>query len=214
VFDGPLISLETPDNILPTIGGLQYFPEYIDREAHDRLLAAVELHPWQMSVDHGVQIYGYHYNHRRRAAYRIGELPQWASGLAARLRRDGLLPNVPDQMVANEYRPGAGIFAHVDQAVFGDTITSISLGSSCVMQFSNSEAKRTEELLLEPRSMLLLSGEARWAWTHEIPARAADKWQNQERRRSRRVSLTFRVMPPSPEGVTDANSLVRDGRRS
>jgi alkylated DNA repair dioxygenase AlkB len=206
--------MEMPDDMLSTIGGLQYVPEYLDRATHDRLLAAVDSHPWQMSVDHGVQIYGYHYNHRRRTACRIGELPQWASDLAVRLWRDGLLPNVPDQMVANEYRPGSGMFAHVDQAVFGDTITSVSLGSSCVMQFSNSEAERTEELLLEPRSVLLLSGEARWAWTHEIPARALDIWQNQERPRSRRVSLTFRVMPPSPEGETHANSLVRDGRRS
>src|ERR1700676_4060487 len=152
--------MEMPDDMLPTIGGLQYVSEYLDRETHDRLLVAVDFQPWQMSVDHGVQIYGYHYNNKRRAAYRTGGLPQWASDLAVRLWRDCLLPNVPDQMVANQYHPGSGIFAHVDQAVFGDTITSVSLGSSCVMQFSNSEAERTEELLLEPRSVLMLSGEA------------------------------------------------------
>jgi alkylated DNA repair dioxygenase AlkB len=205
--------MEMPDDMLTTVGGLQYVPEYLDREAHDRLLAAVDLHPWQTFVDHGVQIYGYHYNHRRRAAYRIGELPQWASDLALRLWRDDLLPNVPDQMVANEYRPGSGMFAHVDQAVFGDTIALVSLGSSCVMQFSTSKAERTEELLLEPRSVLLLSGEARWAWTHEIPARAVDIWQNQERPRARRVSLTFRVMPRSSEGDSHTDFSIHDGRR-
>jgi alkylated DNA repair dioxygenase AlkB len=167
-----------------------------------------------MSVDHGVQIYGYHYNHRRRAAYQIGELPQWATDLAVRLWRDGLVPNAPDQMVANEYRPGSGMFAHVDQAVFGDTIASVSLGSSCVMQFSNSEAERTEELLLEPRSVLLLSGEARWAWTHEIPARTVDIWQNRERPRSRRVSLTFRVMPRSSEGDRHTDRAMQLAIRS
>jgi alkylated DNA repair dioxygenase AlkB len=189
-----------PDDMLPNVGGLQYIADYLDRETHDRLLAAVESQPWQTSIDHGVQIYGYHYNHKRRAAYRIGELPQWAADLAARLWRDGLLPNVPDQLVANEYSPGAGIFAHVDQAVFGDTIASVSLGSTCVMRFSNNEAKRTEELLLEPRSVLILSGEARWAWMHEIPARSVDIWHGQEKPRSRRVSLTFRVIPPASEG--------------
>jgi alkylated DNA repair dioxygenase AlkB len=199
-----------PDGMLPTIVGLQYVPEYLDRETHDRLLAAVDLHPWQMSVDHGVQVYGYHYNHAKRAGYRIGELPPWAGDLAVRLWRDGLLPNVPDQMVANDYRPGSGIFAHVDQAAFGNTIASVSLGSTCVMQFSNTEVERMEELLLEPRSVLILSGEARWAWKHEIPARAVDMWRTQERPRSRRVSLTFRVMPRSSEDDKHAESSVRN----
>jgi alkylated DNA repair dioxygenase AlkB len=105
--------------MVPDIAGLRCVPEYLDSETHGRLLAAVDLHPWQMSVDHGVQVYGYHYDHARRAAYRIGELPQWASDLAVCLCRDGLLPSVPDQMVANEYQPGTGIFAHADQSVFG-----------------------------------------------------------------------------------------------
>ena len=93
-----------------------------------------------------------------------------------------------------EYRPGSGIFAHVDQEVFGDTIASVSLGSTCVMRFSHGKSARVEELLLEPRSVIVLSGEARWAWKHEIPARVVDTWQNLERPRSRRVSLTFRVI--------------------
>lgn len=190
----------TPDDMVPIIAGLQYVAEYLEPGTHDRLLAAVDLYPWQMSVDHGVQVYGYRYSHAKRAAFRIGELPSWASDLAVRLRRDGFLPDVPDQLVANDYRPGTGIFAHVDQAVFGDTIASVSLGSTCVMRFSDGESNRVEELLLEPRSVLVLSGEARWAWTHEIPARAVDAWQNHDRPRSRRVSLTFRVMPRSSEG--------------
>jgi alkylated DNA repair dioxygenase AlkB len=199
----------TPDDMPPTIIGLQYLPDYLDPETHDRLLKAVDLQPWQTSNRHGVQVYGYHYNHERRAAYRIGELPAWARDLAVRLWRDGLLPSVPDQLVANGYRPGEGIFAHVDQAVFGDTIASVSLGSTCVMRFSKSEAERTEELLLEPQSALILSGEARWAWKHEIPARTVDRWQNRDRPRSRRVSLTFRVIPRSTASDTQGDAETK-----
>jgi alkylated DNA repair dioxygenase AlkB len=191
-----------PSNMPPTIVGIQYIPEYLDRETHDHLLAAVDVHPWQMSVDHGVQVYGHHYNHSKRAAFRIGDLPPWAIDLAGRLWRDGLLPNVPNQLVANDYRPGSGMFAHIDQTVFGDAIASVSLGSTCVMQLSNGEAERMEELLLEPRSVLILSDEARWAWKHGIPARTVDVWQHQERPRNRRVSLTFRVVPHSSEDDT------------
>jgi alkylated DNA repair dioxygenase AlkB len=184
--------------MVPIIAGLQYVPEYLDPATHDRLLTAVDAQPWQMSVDHGVQIYGYRYNHTHREAIRIGELPAWAADLAGRLHRDGLLPAVPDQLVANDYPPGAGIFAHVDQAVFGDTVASVSLGSTCVMRFSGGASGRVEEILLEPRSVLILSGDARWAWKHEIPGRTVDRWENEDRPRARRVSLTFRVMPRSP----------------
>jgi alkylated DNA repair dioxygenase AlkB len=183
--------------MVPTILGLRCVPEYLDPETHDRLLAAVDAHLWLTSVDHRVQIYGYRYSHARREAYRIGELPPWARDLAERLWRDGLAPKVPDQVVANDYPPGSGMFAHVDQHVFGDTIVSVSLGSTCVMRFTNGAPERVEELLLEPRSALILSGDARWTWKHEIPARAIDTWQNREMPRSRRVSLTFRIMPPA-----------------
>ena len=183
------------DDMLPAIVGLRYVAEYLELETHDRLLTAVDSHRWLTSPDRRVQIYGYSYDHATRSTYRIGELPAWTTDLAARLWRDGLLPNMPDQMVVNDYQPGAGIFAHVDQSVLGDTIASVSLGSTCVMRFSHCESERSEELLLEPRSVLTLSGEARWQWKHEIPARTVDTWRNQERLRSRRVSLTFRVMP-------------------
>jgi len=93
--------------------------------------------------------------------------PPWALDVATRLWRDGLMP---------------------------DTIVSISLGSSCVMQFTESNSGREEQLLLEPRSALVLSGEARNHWKHAIPARLSDVWMNRELTRSRRVSLTFRTM--------------------
>lgn len=86
----------------PDIAGLQNVTEYLEPEAHDRLLAAVDLHPWQMTVYHGVQVYSYHYNHAKRAAYRICELPPWANDLAMRLCRDGFVPATPDQLVAND----------------------------------------------------------------------------------------------------------------
>jgi alkylated DNA repair dioxygenase AlkB len=177
------------------IQGLHYVTEYLDHDTHDRLLAAVDAQPWLTSVDRGVQIYGYTYVHAKRAILRIGELPVWSQELAARLQRDGLMPALPDQLVVNDYQPGCGIFRHLDVDVLGDVVVSVSLGSTCVMQFTHMESGRQEQLLLEPRSVLVLTGEARWAWQHEIPPRLADTWQNRELPRARRVSLTFRLMP-------------------
>lgn len=50
------------------------------------------------------------------------------------------------------------------------------------------EGKEQVEVLLEPRSLVMLYGEARYNWKHAIPARTRDG----EVERGRRVSLTLR----------------------
>ena len=174
------------------IPGLRYLPDYLDQGTHDRLWAAADRERWLRSADRGVQIYGYSYDHHKRCAYRIGDLPVWAADMATRLWQDGLMPCVPEQMVVNDYPPGVGIFEHVDAELFGDTVVSLSLGSTCVMQFQDKESDRREELLLEPRSAIVLAGEARTRWTHQIPGRHFDLWLGQELQRARRISVTFR----------------------
>jgi alkylated DNA repair dioxygenase AlkB len=177
------------------IPGITYIPDYLDHETHDRFLFTVDQYPWRMSVDHRVQVYGYSYNHSQRAAFRVGDIPAWAMPLAHRLRQDEHVNALPNQLVVNDYRPGAGIFDHMDQAVFGEVVISVSLASTCMMRFTREDSAASEEILLEPRSLLALAGESRWQWRHGIPPRTSDVWQGRELVRSRRVSLTFRAVP-------------------
>jgi len=57
-------------------------------------------------------------------------------------------------------------------------------------------------LFLEPRSALVIAGEARHAWKHAIPGRTVDEWQGREWPRQRRVSLTFRKVLPVEQRPT------------
>jgi len=153
-----------------------------------------------------MQIHGYGYHHARGGIYRRGDLPVWAREVALQLRRDGLMPGVADQAIVNEYEPGSGIPMHVDAACFDGTIVSLSLCSTCVIAFSDERSGRHEELLLEPRSALVMSLEARHEWKHGIPDRLSDGWEGRELPRRRRLSLTFRTMlvgsgyGPAPAG--------------
>jgi len=176
------------------VPGLRYLPDYLDRDIQTRVLAAADSQPWQQSGGRSVQIYGYSYHHLKGGIYRLGDLPAWALDVAARIQRDGLMPHLADQMIVNAYQAGAGISAHIDLSAFDDAIVAISLGSTCVMQFAEKASGREEELLVEPGSALVLSGDARSQWTHAIPARTSDLWHNRELVRRRRVSLTFRRM--------------------
>jgi alkylated DNA repair dioxygenase AlkB len=180
------------------IPGLRYIPGYLDRAAHDALLAAVDAGEWRHFGERRAQIYGYSYHYTKGGIYRVEDLPPWAHDLAVRFERDGLMPELADQMIANEYAAGHGIPAHVDAPLFSDTVISISLGSSCVMEFTNEDGG-AEEQFLEPGSALVIGGEARHAWKHAIPNRAVDVWQGREWPRGRRVSLTFRKMLPADQ---------------
>ena len=102
-------------------------------------------------------------------------LPSWIEAVAQRLHNEQLFIDVLDQAIVNEYFPGQGISAHVDCVpCFADTITSLSLGSATIMQFTHPKSGGHEELYLKERSLIVLSGPARYEWQHAIPARKSD----------------------------------------
>ena len=136
------------------------------------------------------------------------------------------------QAIVNLYHPGEGISPHVDLLNrFGDGIVGVSLGSGTSMRFARAQTPRGKgdverdgaggddgdyhEVWLPLRSVLVLTGEARYEWMHGIFPRMRDKvedvvggdeWQWQER--GVRVSVTFRWLLPGAEivgGDTDSD---------
>jgi alkylated DNA repair dioxygenase AlkB len=123
----------------------------------------------------------------------LGPLPDWLQPLCQELKERGLMPRVADQVIVNEYEPGQGIAPHVDCVpCFADTIASLTLGSGCLMEFTKVKTREKVPLFLERRSLVVLSGEARYDWRHAIPARKSDPREGLVVPRGRRLSLTFR----------------------
>lgn len=102
----------------------------------------------------------------------------------------------PDQLTVNEYIPGQGIPPHVDtHSAFLDPIASLSLQSDIVMEFRKGNLKA--EVFVPRRSLLLMTGESRYDWTHGITPRHIDIVLTDNKtlttaNRSKRTSLTFR----------------------
>ena len=110
----------------------------------------------------------------------------------------------PDQMTVNRYEPGQGIPAHCDtHSCFEDPIVSLSLASSVVMEFRKPSTAEQTSICLPRRSLLIMSGESRFAWTHGITPKKSDvaktDGQLTVQRRELRISFTFRKLklPPS-----------------
>lgn len=184
--------------VAPKIAGLSYIPHYIDESTEAALLKIIDSQPWMHDLKRRVQHYGWRYDYKARnvtSDLRIGALPDWLQTYIAGLQQAGYFPKTPDQVIINEYEPGQGISAHIDCVpCFADTIASLSLGSSCVIDFTHSNTGEKSSLLLEPRSLLVLSGDARYVWQHAIAGRKSDRYNGQIIQRTRRVSLTFRKM--------------------
>ena len=145
-----------------------------------------------------------------------------------------LIDELPDQCTVNRYEPGQGIPPHIDtHSCCTDTILSISLCSDVVMNFAppcsaagttyNANMKSgssiehpkrynaTVPVILPKRSVLVMSGEARYAYTHGIatrqsdiiPANKATQHESEDNvkgltlmKRKLRISLTFRKSLP------------------
>ena len=183
---GLLFDIHAP--AVPDIPGLQYLPNFITTKEERALIEAIDQQPWLNDLKRRVQHYGYKYDYKARAVTAdsyLGSLPDWLMPITQKL------PFKPDQAIVNEYLPGQGISAHVDCVpCFSDTIASLSLGSGVIMQFTNGQEKH--DLYLESRSLITLSGPARYEWAHAIAARKSDVVNGFKIERRRRVSLTFR----------------------
>jgi alkylated DNA repair dioxygenase AlkB len=178
------------------IQGLNYIPNFIDKSEMKCFVDAINDESWMTDIKRRVQHYGYRYDYKARRidhSMFIGTLPSWAMPMAKKLYDEKHMSEMPDQLIINEYYPGQGISSHVDcEKCFGDTIVSISLVSSCVMSLINTVTKQKVDLLLEPGSLLSLSGEARYDWSHGIAQRKTDSLRGVKTERGLRISMTFR----------------------
>ena len=178
------------------ISGLYYFPDFLDASTQKTLLHQIDQQTWSHELKRRVQHYGYRYDYRARkvdSRLRLGLLPEWLTVFADQLYQRRIFDSVPDQIIINEDVPGQGIAAHVDcEPCFGEVIASLSLGSACIMRFSNDADNRVVDVPLQAGSLIVLSDEARYQWKHAIPARKSDIINGKKRIRRRRVSVTFR----------------------
>ena len=194
----------------PAVPGLLYVPGFLDEEEERKLVAAIDAGEWRKDLTRRVQHYGYRYDYKARqvdASMKLGDLPAWASHLAQRLADQGLMPHLADQAIVNEYVGDQGIAKHMDCVpCFADGVAVISLLESWEMVFREQAGKRKISQILERRSVMVLTGEARFRWTHEIPRRLHEP----SGPRGRRLSVTFRKVNLAQEIVRPA---PRQGRR-
>jgi len=195
--------------------GLIIIPDVISEWVEDLLLRKVDKEKWDSWLKRRTQQYGYEYHYdtrrqgsevpmpvfMRRVRLHIERTIRKNTGLeipgTAHVADDetddwtGKISSYFDQSILNEYMPGQGIGKHTDQPnLFTDVIAILCLGSDITMVFE----KGSEEMpvRMPKRSLVLMTGAARYSWTHRIDHVKSDKVNGIAVPRKRRVSMTFR----------------------
>jgi alkylated DNA repair dioxygenase AlkB len=172
-----------------TVPGLHYLRDYLSGREQEQLLAIIDRQPWLTDLKRRVQHYGFRYDYKRRTVDHsmfLGLLPQWAIAMADRFVDEDWAPQLPNQLIVNEYLPSQGIASHMDcEPCFGDPIMAISLGSPCVMLFGHPRTGVQVPVLIEPGSLYVMQGEARYQWKHGIMARKSDVYSGRRFQRGR-----------------------------
>lgn len=141
------------------------------------LVAQFELLPFKPFEFHGhlgkrrVVYFGHRYDYGSKALLESVPIPDFLTGLRRKAAAfAGLAAEDLTQALVTEYAPGAGIGWHRDRPMFRDVVAFSFLGP-CTLRLRRRLAGRfvRRNLLLAPRSVYLLRGEARWEWEHSIP---------------------------------------------
>jgi alkylated DNA repair dioxygenase AlkB len=179
--------------------GFVYQPDFLSEQEEAELLAAIRSLDFREFDFHGytarrrVVEYGLAYDFSTRKATATKPFPDFLVGVKARAAEfAGLAASALAEGIVLEYPAGAPIGWHRDAPQFG-SIVGISLANSATMRLkpyvspkSKSETvsrSKPLSILLEPRSIYVMRGPARWGYQHSIPAVA-----------ELRYSITFRTL--------------------
>ena len=192
---------------VPGIYGLYYSRDFLDDDEQCEAVKHIDTEHWSEDLKRRVQHYGWRYDYQTRTITSdmyLGPLPDWITKLAERLYAEtGLFDRIPEQVIVNEYKPGQGIALHADKDCFGPTVATISLGDDWEMKFRPVKGSSDEDtsIMLQRGSALILTDDARFQWMHGIDKRKIERDKSSQRKRRRRVSLTFRTVINQTSGA-------------
>ena len=171
--------------------GFRYSADLLAPEQEESLARELAALPFKPFDFHGYQAnrqvvgFGFRYDYGARQVVEAPPLPSFLEPLRQKIAEAFDRPaEAFEQVLINEYKPGAGIGWHRDKAQF-DEVVGVSLLAPCTFRFrrKNGNSWDRVSLTVEPRSAYLLSGPSRTVWEHSIPA--LDR---------HRYSITFRTL--------------------
>lgn len=173
---------------VPGVPGLFIKLDFIDKKEETILMDDLKEREWNNELARRTMHFGKTYQYGSKKLGSAPKIPKEWKWLIDRI--SPLMDGKIDQIILNEYLPGQGIGQHTDSPQFGPIIASLSTGSGCKMDFTY--GNKSVSVHLPPRSIVLLTGDARSKWKHSIAPRKTDEISGKKVARGTRISYTFR----------------------
>lgn len=157
--------------------GFAYREDAISPEEEQELVGCFEALPFTPFEFHGflgkrrVVSFGWRYDYAGRSLRNSEPIPPFLFPLREKAAEFAGVPSESlQQILINEYGPGAGIGWHRDRPIFQDVI-AVSLLTPCVLRLRRKQGPGWERASrqVRPRSAYLLRGPSRADWEHSIP---------------------------------------------
>jgi alkylated DNA repair dioxygenase AlkB len=191
------------DHALTLPEGFEYRPDMLPPAEEAELMNRFGRLAFKEFEFHGflgkrrVVSFGLHYDFAAGVVSMAREIPSFLLPLRDKAAAfAGVTGEELEHVLVAEYSPGAGIGWHRDRPVFRDVI-GVSFGSACRFRLRRKHGTgwKRAALTVEPRSIYLLRGPARWQWQHSIPP--GDRL---------RYSVTFRSVEVNLPSATKEHS--------
>lgn len=171
-------------------------PSWLSAEEQDLAVDGVDSHEFETTLTRRAQHFGARYDYFATEVLEIGsgpEIPPQLQIIGERLFIERYFAKAPDPVIVNECLSDQGIAAHIDRISFGQYVATVSLLESWPMQFAGINDEKIE-VLLESRSLAVMTNESRYKWTHGVAKRKSDRVGGLRVQRKRRLSLTYRTV--------------------
>ncbi|ORX52721.1 hypothetical protein DM01DRAFT_290212 [Hesseltinella vesiculosa] len=185
-----------------SVPGLVLYEDFVTKQEEAALIQAVNEQDWSgigigpnPELKRRTQQYGHLFSYRfRKVLEEYGPLPSFVDDLVVRIMNHQLMPHRPNHLLVNEYNQGQGIMPHTDApALFGPSILSLSLLTPCLMKFIHVETKEETDIYLPARSLITMTGDARYLYKHGISKDLEEVAPDGTHfERGKRISFTFR----------------------
>lgn len=166
---------------MDTPRGLFVVDKFLSEEEQNDLIRNIDNMTWSNELSRRVQHYGAKYDYKTKTLnYECLSIPLFFNSILDKLNNIDTF----NQIIVNEYCKLQKISIHKDSDVFGENICTITLGDSTEFIMTNGSRKYT--ITPKPGTLLTLSGESRYDWTHETKKSSIENF--------RRISVTLRTI--------------------
>ncbi|KAK7200579.1 2OG-Fe(II) oxygenase superfamily [Novymonas esmeraldas] len=200
----PATHLDMAPFAVGTIPGIYYIPDYISAEEEARMLKFIGETPQELKsklTKRTCQEWGCTMcDSCQKSFVSDANMPPWVQESIDMQVYDGLFTptTFPNSVRVHEYQQGDGIGPHCDGPIYVPMVTVLSLASSCLMcfypkqplyenhpmdhyndtfKFGDGDIGRRaplQSVVMEPRSLLVFSGEGYYHYPHGVSDRAED----------------------------------------